>query len=196
MKHVLKDLQANLHGLVESLFKDYARQLRADYPKQTIRNSVVITSAVQEFARLGYIELVDVRLGIPADIPKRLVRTIKRSRHHPIWIPGPGFPDDPWDLYDQMKPPCAAMRSFGSIYPPKNETRGAGARYIRGFRRSPSLYGHAPHHPKAPPAFVPPAPERCCYTAAQFLYAHCRECDGDWVCRARVRARTCRGRRR
>jgi hypothetical protein len=75
MKHVLKDLQANLHGLVESLFKDYARQLRADYPKQTIRNSVVITSAVQEFARLGYIELVDVRLGIPADIPKRLVRT-------------------------------------------------------------------------------------------------------------------------
>jgi hypothetical protein len=119
MKHVLKDLQANLHGLVESLFKDYARQLRADYPKQTIRNSVVITSAVQEFARLGYIELVDVRLGIPADIPKRLVRTIKRSRHHPIWIPGPGFPDDPWDLYDQMKPSMRGNEVVWQHIPPK-----------------------------------------------------------------------------
>ena len=33
------------------------------------------------------------------------------------------------------------------------------------------------------------------YTAARFLYAHCRECDGDWAHRARICASTCRGRR-
>ena len=34
-----------------------------------------------------------------------------------------------------------------------------------------------------------------CYTAARFLYAHCRKCDGDWAHRARICASTCRGRR-
>ena len=55
-------------------------------------------------ARLGYIELVDRRGIIPEDIPNFLVRTIRRAKHQPIWIPGPNFPDDPWDLYHQMKP--------------------------------------------------------------------------------------------
>jgi hypothetical protein len=100
----VKKLKENMHGLLKSLFADYARQLRTNYPEQTIRNAVVFASAIQEFARLGYIELVDRSVGIPADIPDFLVRTIRRSKHHPIWIPGPIFPDDPWDLYDQMKP--------------------------------------------------------------------------------------------
>jgi hypothetical protein len=69
-----------------------------------IRNTVVFASAVKEFERFGYIELIDRRFGIPAGLPDFLVRTIKRSKHHSIWIPGPCFPDEPWDLFDLMKP--------------------------------------------------------------------------------------------
>ena len=77
MKHAVKNLKENMHDLLESLFENYARQLGADYPEQTIRKAVVFASAIREFARLGYIELVNVRLGIPADLPKALVRTMK-----------------------------------------------------------------------------------------------------------------------
>ena len=119
MKHAVKNLKENMHDLLESLFENYARQLRADYPEQTIRKAVVFASAIREFARLGYIELVNVRLGIPADIPKALVRTIKRSRHHPIWIPGPGFPDEPWDLFDQMKPSMRGNEVVWRHIPPQ-----------------------------------------------------------------------------
>ena len=49
-------------------------------------------------------ELVDARSGIPEGIPDFLVRTIKRAQHQPIWIPGVNFPDDPWDINEQMKP--------------------------------------------------------------------------------------------
>jgi hypothetical protein len=105
MKHAVKNsIKENMHGLLESMFVDYANRLRADYPEQTIRNAAVFTSGVREFARLGYIELVDVRTGEPEGVPDHLVRTIKRAKHHPIWIPGPNFPDDPWDLYQQKKP--------------------------------------------------------------------------------------------
>lgn len=104
MRHALKDLKENVHGLLESLFVDYASRLRTDYPELNIRKAAVLTSAIREFARLGYIELVDRRLGIPEDIPDFLVRAIKSAKHQPIWIPDPNFPDDPWDLYDQMKP--------------------------------------------------------------------------------------------
>jgi hypothetical protein len=97
-------MKENMHGLLESLLVGYANRLRADYPELTIRNAAVLSSAVQEFARLGYIELVDRRGIIPEDIPNFLVRTIRRAKHQPIWIPGPNFPDDPWDLYHQMKP--------------------------------------------------------------------------------------------
>jgi hypothetical protein len=31
MKHAVKNLKENMHDLLESLFEDYARQLRADY---------------------------------------------------------------------------------------------------------------------------------------------------------------------
>ena len=36
--------------------------------------------------------------------PDFLVRTIKRAKHQPIWVPGVNFPDDPMDIYEQMKP--------------------------------------------------------------------------------------------
>jgi hypothetical protein len=78
--------------------------LRANYPGRIIRNAKVFASGVPEFARLGFIELVDARSGVPDGIPDFLVRTIKRAKHQPIWIPGVNFPDDPWDIYEQMKP--------------------------------------------------------------------------------------------
>jgi hypothetical protein len=90
--------------LLESLFVQYANRLRSNYPDKTIRNGEVFASGVPGFARLGYIELVDVRTRIPDGLPPALVRTIKRAKHQPIWIPGPNFPDDPWDIYEQMKP--------------------------------------------------------------------------------------------
>jgi hypothetical protein len=105
MKHVLKNsITENMHGLLESTFVDYANRLRANYPDRTIRNAAVIVSGVPEFARRGFIELVDARTGIPEGLPAFLVRTIKRAKYQPIWIPGPNFPDDPFDIYEQMKP--------------------------------------------------------------------------------------------
>jgi hypothetical protein len=108
MKHALKhSITENMHGLLECTFVDYANQLRANYPGRIIRNATVFASGVPEFARLGFIELVDARSGIPKDIPDFLIRTIKRAKRQPIWIPGVNFPDDPFDIYEQMK---ASMR--------------------------------------------------------------------------------------
>ena len=105
MKHALKNsITENMHGLLECIFVDYANQLRASYPDRTILNATVFASGVPEFARLGFIELVDARSGIPDSIPDFLVRTIKRAKHQPIWVPGVNFPDDPMDIYEQMKP--------------------------------------------------------------------------------------------
>ena len=74
MKHALKNsIKENMHGLLECIFVDYANQLRANYPGRIIRNAKVFASGVPEFARLGYIELVDARSGIPEDIPDFLV---------------------------------------------------------------------------------------------------------------------------
>jgi hypothetical protein len=53
-----------------------------------IRNADVLTSGVKEFARLGYIELVDARTGIHDGLPDFLVEAIKLAKP-PIWIPGP-----------------------------------------------------------------------------------------------------------
>ena len=105
MKHALKSsITENMHGLLECTFVAYANRLRASYPDRTIRNAAVFASGVPEFARLGFIELVDGRSGIPESIPDFLVRTIKRAKHQPIWIPGVKFPDDPMDIYEQMRP--------------------------------------------------------------------------------------------
>jgi hypothetical protein len=105
MRHALKNsMRENMYYLLETLFGQYASQLRSNYPERTIRNAAVFASAVPEFARLDYMELVDARTSIPDGLPPGLVRTIKRAKHQPIWIPGPNFPDDPWDIFKQMKP--------------------------------------------------------------------------------------------
>ena len=78
--------------------------LRANYPGRTIQNAAVFVSGVPEFARLDFIELVDARTGIPEGIPDFVVRTLKRAKHQPIWIPELNFPACPNDIYDQMKP--------------------------------------------------------------------------------------------
>jgi hypothetical protein len=130
MKHAVRNLKGNMYGLLECLFAGYTRQLRIDYPEQTIRNAVVFASAVEEFARFGYIELVDRRFGIPADIPEFLVRTIRRSKHHPIWIPGPSFPDDPWDLYHQMKPSMRGDEVVWRHIRPKKRNTWRGCRSV------------------------------------------------------------------
>jgi hypothetical protein len=104
MKHALKNsIQENMHGLLESTFVRHANLLRSRYPDKAIRNADMLISGVKEFARLGYIELVDARTGIPGGLPAFLIRTIKRAKP-PIWIPGPNFPDEPWEIDDLMKP--------------------------------------------------------------------------------------------
>jgi hypothetical protein len=76
----------NLHALLKEIFSMYAVDLRARYSGQTIRNADVFDSAIREFSRLNYIELVDCSRGVPAGVPSVLVRRLKRVRHHPIWI--------------------------------------------------------------------------------------------------------------
>ena len=104
MRHAVKKFRENMHGLLECIFVDYANLLRAKYPGRTIRNAAIFVSGVPEFARLGLIELVDARTGIPEGIPDFVVRTIKRAKHQPIWIPGVNFPASPDDIFKQMKP--------------------------------------------------------------------------------------------
>jgi hypothetical protein len=105
MKHALKNsIKENMHALLECIFVDYANLLRTNYPCKTIRNAAVFVSGVPEFARLGLIELVDARTGIRDGIPDFVVRTIKRAKHQPIWIPGVNFPANSMDIYDQIKP--------------------------------------------------------------------------------------------
>jgi hypothetical protein len=104
MRHAVKNFRENMHGLLECIFVDYANLLRANYPDRTIRNTAVFVSGVPEFARLGLIELVDARTGIRDGIPDFVVRTIKRAKHQPIWIPGVNFPASLDDIFKQMKP--------------------------------------------------------------------------------------------
>jgi hypothetical protein len=100
-------IKENMHALLECLFVLYANELRMKYPGQTIRNAAVFRSGVPEFARLGFIRLVDARKGIPEGIRENVVRTVRRAKHQPIWIPGPKFPNNPMEIYDLMK---ASMR--------------------------------------------------------------------------------------
>lgn len=95
---------ANMHGLLECTFVNYANLLRTKYPDKTIRNAAVFDSAIRECSRLGYIELINSKRNMPANLPKRIVQTLKRVRHFPIWIMGPNFPDDPWSMFDQLRP--------------------------------------------------------------------------------------------
>ena len=64
----------NMHALLECVFADYACELRVKYPTQKIRNAAVIASGEPEFARLGFIELVDARKGIPAHVPEDVTK--------------------------------------------------------------------------------------------------------------------------
>ena len=104
MKHPIISIKENMFGLLECTLVQYANLLRQKYPKRTIRNAAVFASAIPEFARLGYIELVDNRIGIPNGIPEFMVHSIKRMRRQPIWIPGINFPRESFDIFDQMKP--------------------------------------------------------------------------------------------
>jgi hypothetical protein len=93
MRHKPRSVTENMHGLLESIFATYAGMLRDKYPNRTIRNATVFASAITAFERLGFIESVDARIGIPKDVPEPVVTTIKRARP-PIWVPGRNFPND------------------------------------------------------------------------------------------------------
>jgi hypothetical protein len=117
----------NMYALLECLFVDYANQLRAAYPGRTIRNAAVFATGVPEFARRGFIRLVDVRSGIPKGVPDFIVRRIKRAKYQPIWVPGVNFPDNPLDICERMKP---SMRGSEVVW-----------RHIPSKRRSPRRKG-------------------------------------------------------
>ena len=104
MRHSQNSPTANMNAILECIFTDYANQLRVANPGRKIRNAAVFASAIPEFERLGYIELVDTRNGLRKGIPKLLIDTIKRSKRQPIWIPSRNFPVDLSDIVKEMKP--------------------------------------------------------------------------------------------
>jgi hypothetical protein len=104
MTHDQNTPTANMHAIPKCIFVDYANQLRAAYPGRKIRNGAVFASAIPEFERLGYIELVDTRNGIRKGIPKVLIDRIKRSKRQPIWIPSRNFPVDLSNIVREMTP--------------------------------------------------------------------------------------------
>ena len=104
MKHSQNSPTANMHAILECIFIDYANQLRAAYPGRKIRNAAVFASAIPEFERFGYIELVDTRNGVRKGIPKCLIDRIKRSKRQPSWIPSRNFPVDLSNIVREMTP--------------------------------------------------------------------------------------------
>jgi hypothetical protein len=104
MTHDQNTPTANMHGILKCIFVDYANQLRAAYPSRKIRNAAVFASAIPEFERFGYIELVDARSGVRNGIPDFLIDTIKRCKRQPIWVPSRNFPVDLSDIVKEMKP--------------------------------------------------------------------------------------------
>jgi hypothetical protein len=104
MTHDQNTPTANMHAILKCIFVDYANQLRASYPGRKIRNGAVFASAIPEFERLGYIELVDTRNGVRKGIPKVLIDGIKRSKRQPIWIPSRNFPVDLSNIVREMTP--------------------------------------------------------------------------------------------
>ena len=86
-------MKPKIYGLIRSILVAYAQDLRDKYPGLTIRNETVFASAIRELSRHGYIQLVDGRRGVPAWLPEPLVRTLRRVKYQPIWMPGPRFPD-------------------------------------------------------------------------------------------------------
>lgn len=85
--------RSKIYGLIRSILVAYAGGLREKYPGLMIRNEAVFASALRELSRHGYIQLVDGRRGIPTWLTEGLVRTVRRVKYHPIWMPGPRFPD-------------------------------------------------------------------------------------------------------
>jgi hypothetical protein len=105
MQNKLKNsVTENMHPVLEQIFMSYANGLRVEYPAQKIRNAVVFKSAVSELARLGFIELVDVRKGIPAHVPADDAQRVKRMKHQPVWIPSAKFPDWAPDIFTLLQP--------------------------------------------------------------------------------------------
>jgi len=93
--------------------------LRAKYPQQAIDDAAMCASGMPEFARLGYIELVDARINIPNGLPPGLVRTIKRAKYQPIWVPGRNFPNEPLDIFEQMQPSLRGNEIMWQNFPAK-----------------------------------------------------------------------------
>lgn len=96
-------MKPKLYGLIHAILVLYAQRLRDEYPNLTIRNETVFELAIRELSRLGYIELVDGKRGIPAWLPDGMIRTIKRVKYEPIWMPGPNFPDSTF-MEDFLQP--------------------------------------------------------------------------------------------
>ena len=75
MKHALKNsMTENMHGLLRIDVRPICQPAAVKLPGQDHRNADVFTSGVKEFARLGYIELVDARTGIPTGFRRFLSR--------------------------------------------------------------------------------------------------------------------------
>jgi hypothetical protein len=94
----------NMHALLKEMFRDYARQLRDRYNDRKIRTTMVFESAIKEYARLGYIVLVDKMRGIPPELSEHYIQRVKRIRHQPVWMPSRKFPNMPLDLLDEVRP--------------------------------------------------------------------------------------------
>ena len=137
MKHTVNSISENMHPLLECTLVDYANRLRANYPDRRIRNAAVFASGVPEFARLGYIELVDARTGVREGVPDFLVRAVKRAKHQPVWIPAINFPDDPMSMFDEMRPSMKGDKIVWHHRPSRRKpTWSSPARRVRSSLRS------------------------------------------------------------
>ena len=96
-------MKPKLYGIIHCILVTYAQLLRDKHPNLRIRNATVFKSAIRELSRLGYIELVDAKRGIPAWLPDWMIRTIRRVKYKPIWMPGPKFPDNGF-MEDFLRP--------------------------------------------------------------------------------------------
>jgi len=98
-------VKANLHGYVRAICMTYGMFLRQDYQGIKMRNEEMFGSAIAEMSRLGYIVIVEEKDDVHPWMPEGLVRTIKRVKRFPIWVPSPKMIElhGEW-VCDRLKP--------------------------------------------------------------------------------------------
>jgi hypothetical protein len=99
-----RKVEPKLFRLLLEMLRQYARQLREQNPGVVIRNAAVFESALRQLSKRKYIQVIGGSHDRPDWRTDVFDPLLQRVKNHPIWVPGPNFPGDTWDLFKIMQP--------------------------------------------------------------------------------------------